>query len=81
MDRIDNDHQLFVVEVWCEIETRCAEVKDFNARRTFVLATKSLDGKRTEPVVAKKNIPQTDDTNGRHCTFTCAMSFPVASIV
>jgi hypothetical protein len=57
MDRIDYDDQFLVVEVWCKIETRRAEIQDVHSRRVVVLATKGLDSERTKAIVAEEDIP------------------------
>jgi hypothetical protein len=56
MDCVDDDDQVPVVEVGCEIQAGRAEVENFDVGAAGVFATEDLYGERAEAVVAKEDI-------------------------
>jgi hypothetical protein len=44
------------VEVRCEIHAGCAEVDNFDVGAALILATESLDGERSEPIIAEEYV-------------------------
>ena len=56
MNSIRDHDQVRAVQIRSEIQSRCAEVKNFNIRTAFVLATKHFDSQRAKAVIAHQHI-------------------------
>ena len=56
MNRIGYHNQIRVVQIGREIQSRCAEVENFNLRIALVEGTKHFDRQRPKAVIAKKNV-------------------------
>jgi hypothetical protein len=94
MNSIRNHNQIRIVQVRREIQSRRAEIENFNIRIALVEGTEHLDRHWAETVIAEKNVTKPKHGNSTkglprgcisktctHNTFTRAISRPLASSV
>ena len=86
MHGIDEYDEIGVVQIRSDIQTRRSEVANFNFGIALVYGTEHFDDERAKTIVAQKNVSDSHNTYSRraacaHKTFTCANSWPLASIV